>query len=69
MKVRIKNVIGSTGNEWLLWELKKEAGVKEGDIVRVINGKILKDEKKRMNPQILYLLCKTRYNGVCLQGA
>ena len=34
MKVRIKNVIGSTGNEWLLWELKKEAGVKEGDIVK-----------------------------------
>lgn len=33
MKVRIKNVTGSTGNEWLLWELKKEAGVKEGDIV------------------------------------
>ena len=32
MKVRIKNVTGSTGNEWLLWELKKEAGVKEGDI-------------------------------------
>ena len=29
MKVRIKNVTGSTGNEWLLWELKKEAGVKE----------------------------------------
>ena len=33
MKVRIKNVTGSTSNEWLLWELKKEAGVKEGDIV------------------------------------
>ena len=33
MKMRIKNVTGSTGNEWLLWELKKEAGVKEGDIV------------------------------------
>ena len=31
--------------------------------------KFLKDEKKRMNPQILYLLRKTRYNGVCLQGA
>ena len=33
MKVRIKNVTGSTSNEWLLWELKKEARVKEGDIV------------------------------------
>ena len=33
MKVRIKNITGSTSNEWLLWELKKEAGVKEGDIV------------------------------------
>ena len=39
MKVRIKNVTGSTGNEWLLWELKKEAGVKEGDIVE---GKVVK---------------------------
>ena len=27
-------------------ELKIPEGVKEGDIVRVINGKILKDEKK-----------------------
>ena len=35
MKVRIKNVTGSTGNECLLWELKKEAGVKEGDTVKV----------------------------------
>ena len=33
MKVRIKNVTVSTSNEWLLWELKKEARVKEGDIV------------------------------------
>ena len=28
MKVRIKNVIGSTGNEWLLWELKKKLKTK-----------------------------------------
>ena len=33
MKVIIKNVTGSSANEWLLWELRKEAGVKAGDIV------------------------------------
>lgn len=33
MKVRIKNVTGSSANEWLLWELRKEAGVKEGTVV------------------------------------
>lgn len=33
MRVRIKNVTGSVANEWLLWELKKEAKVKEGDII------------------------------------
>lgn len=33
MKIRIKNGTGSTANEWLLWELRKEAGVKEGDII------------------------------------
>lgn len=32
MKIRIKNVTGSSSNEWLLWELRKEAGVKEGNI-------------------------------------
>ena len=33
MKIRIKNVTGSSSNEWLLWELRKEAGVKEGNII------------------------------------
>lgn len=39
------------------------------ELSRLFCKKFLKDEKKRMNPQILYLLRKTRYNGVCLQGA
>lgn len=33
MKIRIKNVTGSSTNEWLLGELRKEAGINEGDIV------------------------------------
>lgn len=33
MKVLIKNVTGSEFNDWCLWELSKDAGIKEGDII------------------------------------
>lgn len=33
MKVIIKNVTGTDFNDWCLWELKKDAGIKEGDII------------------------------------
>lgn len=33
MDVRIKNVTGTEYNDWCLWELKKYAGIKSGDII------------------------------------
>ena len=33
MKVIIKNVTRTDFNDWCLWELKKDAGIKEGDII------------------------------------
>lgn len=33
MKIRIKNVTGSLQNDWLIWEITKQTGLIEGNIV------------------------------------